>query len=777
MHVKIKFTDKHGNSKSLGRLQELKTQSIAPTPNPDWSALKDCSMLFKAQDGFESAAFLRIEILLDDFTTNFIVGTCFIPLGLFRTKSKEVTLPMTRFKLNAVNEQPTDVLHCLGETTVRIYRVEENFGTPATVRFRVNHFESNIFNTRWYAECAPAGAVNSEALRSVEAFSLLPAQEGLEMISFGQIGTIHGDDGNDDSKDTPSLTELSGKVDSTKDTKGKASDQDADKDSTRDSGADAPAPGIVPSFSSNNLADKAEEWASSPIARGGDSSRVEVYENQRRQPYYPFDWSTRAYTRPLYSDESLTVGYKFESRDNALPPPGCSWASEWCIDKKYTDTDDNGWIYGLAFRRIVSDRKHGKPSYTKAQNMMARRRKWVRKVVTKDGASLAGRNVMQEFQQVNTVGGSITSPISTKGSGDLGDESPHKVPAIKQGQATTPGKPPAAPVLDSKVSSWRNDLVSNYPNAVMNVCAERPSAQSNILIPWNQVKDSYVVTPSILSLYVTVHRYMAGPNGGSFRLADVEVFVSNCPAAELKSIIDERKWFWSFKGKIRNLAASGTINGAVEEGDAEDRKSETEDYVPDTEELSLGSEVVAELDQNCILLESEVRKIDQLLGQRNVDVDRAMLKEKAILLRRDCRLRVYMAALFGVGLRGNHNFDDEEVRAIMQRDFKVSHNIKQETEVSTANNRIEFYLDTAEKRIRDAVLCGWKYRGGKLERCLEIFANGYFVEIVGLLGMFFEDTGINQVKVTITPLLYLHLGRLLTVHASAVYDARAGVGQ
>jgi hypothetical protein len=407
----------------------------------------------------------------------------------------------------------------------------------------------------------------------------------------------------------------------------------------------------------------------------------------------------------------------------------------------------------LAFRRIVSDRKHGKPSYTKAQNMMARRRKWVRKVVTKDGASLAGRNVMQEFQQVNTVGGSITSPISTKGSADLGDESPHKVPAIKQGQATTPGKPPAAPVLDSKVSSWRNDLVSNYPNAVMNVCAERPSAQSNILVPWNQVKDSYVVTPSILSLYISVHRYMAGPNGGSFRLADVEVFVSNCPAAELKSIIDERKWFWSFKGKIRNLAASGTINGAVEEGDAEDRKSETEDYVPDTEELSLGSEVVAELDQNCILLESEVRKIDQLLGQRNVDVDKAMLKEKAILLRRDCRLRVYMAALFGVGLRGNHNFDDEEVRAIMQRDFKVSHNIKQETEVSTANNRIEFYLDTAEKRIRDAVLCGWKYRGGKLERCLEIFANGYFVEIVGLLGMFFEDTGINQVKVRLLSLL------------------------
>jgi hypothetical protein len=28
-----------------------------------------------------------------------------------------------------------------------------------------------------------------------------------------------------------------------------------------------------------------------------------------------------------------------------------------------------------------------------------------------------------------------------------------------------------------------------------------------------------------------------------------------------------------------------------------------------------------------------------------------------------------------------------------------------------------------------------------------MFANGYYIEIVGLLGAFFEDTGINQVKV------------------------------
>ena len=34
-----------------------------------------------------------------------------------------------------------------------------------------------------------------------------------------------------------------------------------------------------------------------------------------------------------------------------------------------------------------------------------------------------------------------------------------------------------------------------------------------------------------------------------------------------------------------------------------------------------------------------------------------------------------------------------------------------------------------------------------LQRTLEIFANGYFIEIVGLLGTFFEDSGKTAVKV------------------------------
>ncbi len=97
----------------------------------------------------------------------------------------------------------------------------------------------------------------------------------------------------------------------------------------------------------------------------------------------------------------------------------------------------------------------------------------------------------------------------------------------------------------------------------------------------------------------------------------------------------------------------------------------------------------------------------------------------------------------------------------MKRDFLLAQHIQHDTDVATANNRIEFYLDTAETRIRDAILCGWNYRdSGKLQRTLEIFANGYCIEIVGRLGSFFEDNGKTAVKVK--QLFYLFLSICIT---------------
>lgn len=96
-----------------------------------------------------------------------------------------------------------------------------------------------------------------------------------------------------------------------------------------------------------------------------------------------------------------------------------------------------------------------------------------------------------------------------------------------------------------------------------------------------------------------------------------------------------------------------------------------------------------------------------------------------------------------MGLKGSHEFSEKSVQAILAEDFKKCSTITLDNDVATANNRIEFLLDTAERRIRDAALCGWDYRGGLLEHCLELFVNGYFIEIVKQLGAFFETEGLR----------------------------------
>jgi hypothetical protein len=70
-----------------------------------------------------------------------------------------------------------------------------------------------------------------------------------------------------------------------------------------------------------------------------------------------------------------------------------------------------------------------------------------------------------------------------------------------------------------------------------------------------------------------------------------------------------------------------------------------------------------------------------------------------------------MIFLFLQGVKGVHDFDEVSVRKVLRSDVDKASLIEQDSDVATANNRIEYFLDTAEKRIRDAALCGWNYKG------------------------------------------------------------------
>jgi hypothetical protein len=102
---------------------------------------------------------------------------------------------------------------------------------------------------------------------------------------------------------------------------------------------------------------------------------------------------------------------------------------------------------------------------------------------------------------------------------------------------------------------WRKETAENPISGILATCKEKPNADSAILIDWNEVLTTAVVTPSILSITFIVHRYF--PNVDTFRGVEVEMFISNCNAPEFKELVDERLWFNKVRGSIKKLVKSG----------------------------------------------------------------------------------------------------------------------------------------------------------------------------------------------------------------------------
>jgi hypothetical protein len=190
---------------------------------------------------------------------------------------------------------------------------------------------------------------------------------------------------------------------------------------------------------------------------------------------------------------------------------------------------------------------------------------------------------------------------------------------------------------------------------------------------------------------------------------------------------------------MRLLIASGDVFGgeikrkSIVEGVVVDEEAVDNDAVPETEELSLASEIAADLDSQIAQIQTSIRKLERqrsqidiaivqsstdsknsissLIPQETPDItfsrhghhntelqvhslvlrSESMRKEILVLKRRLCRLRLYLAALYGVGLTGAHSFDDDAVRNIVTSDLQRAQKISMDDVVATANNRIEFF--------------------------------------------------------------------------------------
>lgn len=736
LFAKCKLVDANGQSGSTDFVEDFTTPKVAVSANPNFNHHR---FVVKPQSSYDKSAFVRIEFYLEFVAMRLSIGAVFIPLDYFDTEVATYTFPVTHYRTQA-DEAPTT--HSLGYLTATIRRKEQHEklrNVIVTLAGKVQ--ESGLFEDTWFAECALSGASEAEHVIT-EHVSVSALCNGLRLIELGTENAARDQLAHQNAADLERMRSR------------------ASTDSTR-------------LTSVHRLASTDADSLPASSAFRPKEFVIEVFENQRRQPYPPFDWSSSAITRPKFSDVDYAVGYSFDSIEDARPPEGFEWAGNWEVDKApcgANSTDANGWMYGFTFGKILENYKI-KRTHTKPFNTHARRKRLVRRVkaLGYEGNDMTIRDVMITFEAANGRGAARNASTKTP-----------TLPSNKSAHGTDAMNNSSSAHGQSSHGSSFSHSSSNITNAVSNndwrrkraeagsilfACEEKSSEDGSIVISWDQVFYAEVVSSSVLLVGFRIHRYIGDVRKGfTYRPSDMHMFVSNCPAFELKSLIDERKLLSKTRVNLRKLMDSNTVDGVVagegssfdgvridgggrlsdlegtgEEDDEDTRQIEAE-RVPETEELSLGSEIASDLDNQI----SSIRLfIGRLQRQEAEGMDKRA--EIHVLTRRLCRVRLYLAALYGLGLQSAHEFTEDAVRDIMTKDFRFINNITLQNEVLTANNRIEYLLDMAEKRIRDVALCGWK-TPGELRRCAELFANGYLSEIMNVLGAFFEDKALNEIK-------------------------------
>ncbi|RYH17794.1 hypothetical protein EON65_28135, partial [archaeon] len=631
MFAKVKAVDRNGHSKTKAATN-THTNVVSATTSPEWPVFK---FLFTCDDRFDKESYIRVEIVVEKVPANVCVGAIFIPIEFFGAKEQDYTFPVSRFRMPSAIYAYTALRNGdFGSVTVRLRKLQQHSDSRVKLHFRTRVRESNLFNNCWFGECFPAGAIDNESM-PVETANVVFLIEGMKLIDT-QVKSLE---------------------------EGKAEDK-VSAGSWKN--FDENAQHIT---STDSLA-LTERWTTASVSNVMREHVLEVFENQRRSPIPPFDWSSSALTRANFSDLEFKRTFKLDSIFSAQPPEGWEWSGSWMQDKTYLKTDIDGWTYGMKFSFMVESMKMGK-SRDKPINAYARRRKWMRRVVaTGAGAELS--TVLGLFEAANDK-----KPPSSKTS----------ITRTASTMSPKPSEHEKRLNASASQTSWRKEKVAQNPQAILCVCKEKIDANAPIYVPWDKVSVYSVISPSVLSITFQIERYIASDSSQiqSFRPADVEIYLTNCPAEELSTLMDERIMFLRYRRDIKHLVQCGNLTGGIEKI----ALLEGNDGIPETEELSLGSETMAEMDNTTIALENTINALDERMAKRE---DKNVTLERSILLRRVCRLRLYMAAMFGVGFQGIHNFKQDEVRAIMEADFKRAQKITQDSDVATANNRIEYLL-------------------------------------------------------------------------------------
>eukprot|EP01031_Cornospumella_fuschlensis_P050726 gene50726-62040_t len=287
MFAKVKAVDRHGHSKTKASTN-THTTVVSASANPEWPAFK---FVFTSDDRFDKESYVRIEIVVEKVPSNVSVGAIFIPLEYFNAKEQEYTFPLSRFRApSSVYAYAAQQTGSLGTVTVRLRKLQQHSDSKVKLNFKARVRESNLFNNCWYGECFPAGSIDNESL-SVESANVVFLIEGMKLMD-----TLVKSSEDSKADDRGTITSW------------KNFDEDAEK-----------------THSSDSLA-LTERWTNVSVSSVMREHVLEVFENQRRSPIPPFDWSSSALTRANFSDLEFKRSYKLDSIFSAQPPEGWEWS-------------------------------------------------------------------------------------------------------------------------------------------------------------------------------------------------------------------------------------------------------------------------------------------------------------------------------------------------------------------------------------------------------------------------------------------------------------------
>ena len=279
---------------------------------------------------------------------------------------------------------------------------------------------------------------------------------------------------------------------------------------------------------------------------------------------------------------------------------------------------------------------------------------------------------------------------------------------------------------------------------ILRLCKERISLTSPVFISWENVKRFDIISPSVLSLVVLVHRYFGEDDHGIeiYREVELEVFVVECPADDLCRLLGDRMKLFPMRRDLRVLLSTGSMNGDASNVDYSKSSGVIvhDSGTVTSPELSLGSRIIEKLYMTSIEIELVLKELEEaLLTLEDPEVKSAARAEISHHSRLLGRVKLYIATLLSASLFGP-SYDEDDIKQVIAADRKEAQRLFESgTDDQMAKNTVSFLLDMAELRVRDYALCGWSHQGNLLESCLKTIINGYYINIVEALGYFFDS--------------------------------------